>query len=91
VTRREYVYWTLIAGATVGPWVLGLTVHWWAGLILLGLLHWAYDRLFVPPGAICMGIPFMLPFTSGILYIGWGLIMLLLWLLQVAGFTIQIP
>ena len=87
----ECLHWAVIASATCVPWVLGAAFHWWIGMIALLLLYWAYDRLFIPPGALCMGMPFMLPFTSGMAYFGWGVILLLLWLLESAGFTVRLP
>jgi hypothetical protein len=78
--QREALLWTVVAGATCAPWVLGWSVHWWVGLVALGLFLWLYDRMFVPPGAMCMGIPFMVPLAGGLAYLGWGILLLAVWL-----------
>lgn len=65
--------------------MLGGGINWWVGLLTLGLLCWRYDRLFVPPGARCLGMPFMIPLASGLAYVGHGGILLVLWLSGSAG------
>jgi hypothetical protein len=78
--QREILYWTVVVGATGVPWMLGWVINWWLGLVVLALLCWLYDRLFVSPDALCMGIPFMVPMASGLAYVGWGGVLLVRWL-----------
>ncbi len=82
---REAVHWAVVVAATGVPWVVGWGVHWWVGLLAWGAGCWMYDRLFVPPGVMCSGIPFMLPLGSGLAYLGWGVLLLAGWLCGFAG------
>jgi hypothetical protein len=84
-TQRNLLHWSIVVLATFSPWGLGLALNWWIGLVALGSLCWLYDRLFVPPGHLCMGLPFMFPLTSGLAYLGWGLLMLLGWFRSFLG------
>lgn len=77
---HETFFWSVVAAATLVPWVVGFTIHWWVGLAAFGLLFVLYDTLFVPRGAICMGIPFMFPLSSSMMYLGWGAALLIRWL-----------
>ena len=84
-TRRDVLSWAVVAAATGVPWLVGWGVGWWAGLLAIGLLFWLYDRLFVPPGAVCMGIPFMLPLTGALVYLMVGVLRLLHRMVGTAG------
>ena len=55
------IHWSLIAFGVVAPWLLHFAVAWWAAWLAIVVFVVLYDRLFVPEGSICMGIPFMLP------------------------------
>jgi hypothetical protein len=60
----EVFYWLVLCACGVLPWVLHFTVAWWAGLLSFFPLVALYDRLFVPKGSVCMGIPFGLALGS---------------------------
>ena len=54
----------IVAMLTVIPLLAHALVVWWLGLLLgFGSLM-IYDKLFVAPGALCMGIPFMFPMAA---------------------------
>jgi hypothetical protein len=63
--------------------VFHFVVAWWAGLLSFFPLVALYDRLFVPKGSLCMGIPFGLAVGSflGLLWLDG----LLLWRWLFAG------
>jgi len=61
------LHWSLITLGVVAPWLLHFTVAWWAAWIAVAFFLVAYNRLFVPEGSLCMGIPFVLPLGASML------------------------
>lgn len=76
------LFWLVLGGCTIFPWVAHFTVGWWAGLAVWFGLVALYDRLFVPKGSVCMGIPFVAPLVSLLLLLAYDALMLLRWLLH---------
>ena len=73
------LHWSLIAFGVAAPWLLHFTVAWWAALIAMAVFVVLYDRLFVPEGSICMGIPFVLPLGASVLLLVVQAVLLLKW------------
>ncbi len=54
---------------------------WWAGPLVWFARAALYDRLFVPKGSVCMGMPFLAPFASIVLLLVFDAVLFLQWLL----------
>lgn len=74
------LFFAVVGACTVAPWVAHFVVGWWSGPLVWFALVALYDKLFVPKGSICMGIPFMFPLGSFVLLLLFNLINLLGWL-----------
>lgn len=80
------IHWCVIGLCTLGPWILHFGVAWWAALAAIPCAFLLYDRLFVPRGSICMGIPFLIPLASALGLSAFEILLLAKWILTaVAG------
>ena len=61
------IHWSFIAFGVIAPWLLHFTVAWWSAWLAIVVFVVLYDRLFVPEGSICMGIPFVIPLGTTML------------------------
>jgi len=73
------LHWSLIAFGVIAPWLLHFTVAWWAAILAMMAFMVVYNWLFVPGGSICMGIPFMLPFSTSLILLFLQAVLLLRW------------
>ncbi|MCH8147743.1 MAG: hypothetical protein IH987_07075 [Planctomycetes bacterium] len=83
--KVEVFYWFVVVCCTVIPWVLHFFVGWWVALLSIPFLFCAYDRLFVPPGALCMGIPFMIPLSSALALVTFQMAQLAKWIVEMSA------
>ena len=73
------LHWSLIAFGVLAPWMLHFTVAWWAAILAMMAFMVVYNWLFVPDRSICMGIPFMLPFSTSLALLLLQAVLLLRW------------
>ncbi|PHS04401.1 MAG: hypothetical protein COA78_16665 [Blastopirellula sp.] len=73
-------HWLYIGLSTVLPWVLYFYVGWWAALIAIPCGLVLYDYLYVPPGSLCLGMPFMIPLSSSMALIVFEVVAFAKWL-----------
>lgn len=73
------LYWIVLAACAIVPWILHVTVGWWAGLVSIPVLFAVYDRLFVPRGSLCMGVFFVIPLSGAIVLCAMDLLLLMRW------------
>jgi hypothetical protein len=77
---QALLYWFVLAACVVLPWVMHFAVGWWAAFPTFFTLVMVYDRLFVPKGSLCMGIPFGLAMGSFLALLLLDVLSLLNWL-----------
>jgi hypothetical protein len=76
---RSALFAVVLLACIFVPWVLHFTVAWWAGPPSWLALAYLYDRLFVPKGSLCIGMPFMLALGSFIALLVWDVVLLAKW------------
>jgi hypothetical protein len=81
------IFWKMITACTVLPWILHAFVGWWAGLLSIPLLFYAYDYLFVSKGSLCMGIWFTIPLSSALCLLFLNLLHFVKWVFHVIANT----
>lgn len=75
----------VLALCTVGPWVLHFTLAWWAGLIAIPVSFAVYIALLAPRDGICLGIAFIYPLLSAVVFIGFQLLLFAKWTIDLLG------
>jgi hypothetical protein len=83
--RESVLFMLVLALCTFGPWTLHFAVAWWAGLIAIPVVFAIYSALFVPRGSICMGIPFVVPLGSALLFIAFEVVLFAVWVMATLG------
>jgi hypothetical protein len=76
------LYWLILLACVYLPWVAHFTVGWWAGLPVFFVMAAVYDRLCVPKGSICMGVPLGLALGSFLALGVFDVALLLRWLID---------
>jgi hypothetical protein len=76
------LFYAILSASTILPWVSQFTLGWWSGPLVWFALVALYDRLFVPKGSMCMGIPFMIPLTSLMALVVFNVVVFIKWALK---------